>query len=85
MQCNNCGIEKKDEQLVLSILSKLGSEFSVFISTFHFGRLENPNWKIPSLYSFIESLIKEQDKLIHIGDLKASKNQDLLFGETKNA
>ena len=44
MQCKQCGIEKKDEQLVLSILSKLGSEFSVFVSTFHSMRLTPPNW-----------------------------------------
>ena len=31
LQCKQCGIERKDEQLVLSILSKLGSEFSVFV------------------------------------------------------
>ena len=37
-----------------------------------------------SLDSFTESLIEEQDKLIHMGALKASKNQALLSRETKN-
>ena len=30
-----CGIEKKKSQLILSILSKLGPEFSFFVNTFH--------------------------------------------------
>ena len=30
-------------------------------------------------------MIQEQDKLIHLGALKAPKNQTLLAGETKNA
>ena len=42
-QCKQCGIEKKDEQLVLSILSNLGLEFSVFESTFQSGILNSPN------------------------------------------
>ena len=44
MQCKKYMIENKDEQLVLSILSKLGSQFLVFASTFHSGRLSTPNW-----------------------------------------
>ena len=56
----------------------------MFISKFHSKRLENPNWKMTSLDSFIESLIQEQDKLIQMGVLKASKNQALLVGETNN-
>ena len=40
---------------------------------------------MPSLDSFTDSLIQEQDKLIQMGDLKALKNQALLDGETKNA
>ena len=43
MQCKQCGIDKKDEQLALSILRKLGPEFSVFVSTFHSGRVGTPN------------------------------------------
>ena len=57
LQYKQYGIERKDAQLVLSILSKLGSELSVFVSTFHSGILSMPNWKIPSLDAFVESLI----------------------------
>ena len=34
LQCRQCGIEQKDEQNVLSILSKLGSKYSVFFPYF---------------------------------------------------
>ena len=39
LQLKQCGIEKKEDQLILSILSKLGPKFSVFVSTFHSGKL----------------------------------------------
>ena len=35
--------------------------------------------------SFTKSLIQEQDKLIQLGVFKASKNQALLVGDSKNA
>ena len=38
-----------------------------------------------SLDAFTEFLIQEQDKLIYMGGLRASKNQDLVYGETNNA
>ena len=85
MQCKHCRIDKKDAQLVLSILRNIGPKFSVFVSTFHSGILTTPNCQIPSLDTFTESLIQEQDKLIQMGALKASKNQALLDGDTKNA
>ena len=71
-----CGIDKKDDQLVLSILSKLGPDYSVFVSTFHDTRLDVPKWKMPSLNTFLDSLTKEQDKLIHMGVLNSFKGKD---------
>ena len=73
LQCRQCRIEQKDEKNVLSILSKLGSNYSIFVSIFHSKRESFPDWKIPSLNSFPESLIKEQDKLIPMGVIKTSK------------
>ena len=64
LQCRQVGIERKDEQYVLSILNNLSSVYSIFVSIFHFGRASIPNWKMPSLDSFNESLIHEQEKLI---------------------
>ena len=39
LQLKQCGIEKKEEKLVLSILSKLEPNYSVFVSTFHATKL----------------------------------------------
>ena len=34
-----CNVEKEDDQLILAILSKLGADYSVFVSTFHARKL----------------------------------------------
>ena len=84
LQCRQCKIERKDEQHVLSILNKLGSEYSISVSIFHFGRASIPNWKIPSLDSFAESLIQDKKKLIQMGVIKTSKDQaPLVTSSTK--
>ena len=58
------GTEKNEYQLIISILSKLGPEYLVFVSTFHATRLVVSNWKMPSLCTFFDSLTKEKEKLI---------------------
>ena len=70
----------------LSILSKLGPDYSVFVSTFHATRLAIPKWKMPYLNSFLDSLTNEKDKLIHMGVLNSSKGNDhaLLVQGNKN-
>ena len=87
LMLKHCGIEKKDDQLILSILSKLGHEYSVFVSIFHATSLVISNWKTPSLSTFSDSLTKEQDKLIQMGVLKSSKGKDhaLMVQGRKNA
>ena len=57
MKYKQCGIDKKDGKLVLSILSKLGTKFLVFVSIFHSHVLIIPYWRIPSIDAFTESLI----------------------------
>jgi hypothetical protein len=48
---------KEEKQMVLTILSKFGPEYSVFVSTFHSVRFSSRSgWKMPSLEDFIESL-----------------------------
>jgi hypothetical protein len=60
--------------MVLTILSKLGLEFSVFISTFHNVKFASgATWKMPSLEDFIESLTQEKTKLINMGAIKGPK------------
>ena len=40
LQLKQCGIEKKDEVLVLAILLKLFHDYFVFVSTFHATKLK---------------------------------------------
>jgi hypothetical protein len=75
-QLKACGVDKSKEekQMVLTILSKLGPEFSVFVSTFHSVKFTSgATWKMPSLEDFIESLTQEQTKLINMGKIKGPK------------
>ena len=44
-----------------------------------------PDWKIPSLDYFFESLIKEQGKLMRMGVMKTSKDQALLVSNSSKA
>ena len=55
----------------------LGADYSVFVSTFHAGKLTTPGWNIPSLNAFIESLISEHDKLVQMGIIRPSRDQAL--------
>ena len=79
LQLKQCGSDKKEDQLILSILSKLGPKFSVFVSTFHSGKLTLQNWQMPTLASFMESLTQEQDKLVQMRTIK-SKYKALAMG-----
>ena len=53
LQLKQCGIENKEEQLILSILLKLGPRYSNFFLTFHFGKLAFRNWRMPTLAEFM--------------------------------
>ena len=76
-------MEKENDQLVLTILSKLGADYLVFFSTFHVGKLTTLGWKIPSLNSFIESLTSEHDKLVQMGIIRSSHDQALYVSGPK--
>ena len=77
LQLKLCEVQKEDDHLILSILSKLGVDYLFFVSTFHTGKLTTPNWKMPSLNAFIESLTNEHDKLVQMGIIRSSKDQAL--------
>ena len=70
-------MEKKDDQIILAIISKLGADYSIFVSTFRAGKLTTPGWNMPSLNAFIESLTSEYDKLVHMGIIRSSRDQAL--------
>jgi hypothetical protein len=82
LQLKLCGIDKKEEQLILSILSKLGPKYSVFVSTFHATKSTfRAAWKMPSLDDFSTSLTHEKDKLVQMGSLKTTKVHALAANE----
>ena len=73
-----CKVKKDEYQLILAILTKLNADYSVFVSTFQTVRLTTPDWKMPTLNSFIQSLISENDKLIQMGIIQSPKDQPLV-------
>jgi hypothetical protein len=75
-QLKACGVDKsaEEKQMVLTILSKIGPEFSVFVSTFHTVIFASrATWKMPSLEDFIESLTQERTKLMNMGTIKGPR------------
>jgi hypothetical protein len=75
-QLKSCGLDKwkEEKQMVLTILSKIGPEFSLFVSTFHIVRFSSgATWKMPSLKDFFKSFTQEQTKLINIVQIKGPK------------
>jgi hypothetical protein len=74
-------VVKKYEQLILSILSKLGPDYSVFVSSFHASKLTTLKWKMPSLDDFIEALTQEKEKLVSMGSIKGSRDHSLAANE----
>jgi hypothetical protein len=75
-QLKSCVVDKsKDKKkMVVTILSILGLEFSMFVSTFYSVKFASGStWKILSLEEFIESLTQEQAKLINMGKIKGPK------------
>ena len=83
LQLKQCGIEKKEEQLVWAILSNLGPNYLVFVSTFHATKLTYRAWKMPKLAKFMESLTQEQDKLVMMGTIKPFKDQALVAEDSR--
>jgi hypothetical protein len=80
LQLKACGVDKSKEekQMVLTILSNIGPEFFVFVSTFHTIRFASgATWKMPSLENFIESLTQEKTKLINMGTIKGPRTHAL--------
>ena len=67
----------------MAILSKLGPDYLVFVSTFHATKLTARAWKMPKLAEFMESLTQEQDKLVMMGTIKPSKDQALVNGYSR--
>ena len=67
----------------MTILSKLGPDYSVFVLTFYATKLIARTLKMPRLVDFMQSLTQEQDKLVMMGTIKPSKDQYLATGDMK--
>jgi hypothetical protein len=66
--CEECKIVMKEERCIYLILSKLGSAYSVFVSTFYaMKEVVGKAYVQPTLESFCTSLIREEDKLVQLG------------------
>ena len=64
-------VKKEDGSLIYSILAKLGTAYSVFVSTFHSTRealiSQGTPYKSPYFDAFCDFLIREQDKFLQLG------------------
>jgi hypothetical protein len=66
--CEECEIKMEEECCIYLILSKLGSAYSVFVSTFYAMREAlGKAYQKPTLESFCVALIREEDKLVQLG------------------
>ena len=58
----------KDDQCIYAIIANLGSAYFIFVFTFHSTQEAlGATYKPPSLEYFCDSLIRDKDKLLHIG------------------
>jgi hypothetical protein len=66
--CEECEIKMEEERCIYLILSKLGSAYFVFVSTFYAMRETlGKAYQKPTLESFCDALIREEDKLVQLG------------------
>jgi hypothetical protein len=66
--CEECKIKIEEDRCIYLILSKLGSAYSVFVSTFYaMQEALGTTYKKPSLENFCDALIREKDKLVQLG------------------
>jgi hypothetical protein len=66
--CEECKIKIEEYRCIDLILSKLGSAYSVFVSTFYAMQEDlGEAYQKPTLEKFCDSLIREQDKLVQLG------------------
>jgi hypothetical protein len=66
--CEECKIKIDEDRCIYLILSKLGSAYSVFVSTFYaMQEALGEAYQKPSLENFCDALIREKDKLVQLG------------------
>jgi hypothetical protein len=79
--CEECNIKLEEERCIYIILSKLGSAYSMFLSTFYAMREDlGKTYQKPTHGSICDALIIEQYKLIQLGliDTTCTSNKTLV-------
>jgi hypothetical protein len=77
MLCEECQINLEEERFIYIILSKIGSSYSVFVSTFYAMREAlGKAYKKPTLESFCDDLIREKDNLVQLGVISTVGTSD---------
>jgi hypothetical protein len=85
LHLKGCGIDKSTQQnqLILSILEKLGLDYVVFVSSFPINRFTlGAVWKMLTIDQFIEALTHEQHNLIKMGIIKGPNVHALAVHES---
>jgi hypothetical protein len=78
--CEECEIKMEEERFIYLILSKIGSTYYVFVSTFYAMREAlGTTYKRPTLDSFCASLIREEDKLVQLGVINTAGTSNKSF------
>jgi hypothetical protein len=66
--CEECKIKIEEDHCIYIVISKLGSAYSVFVSTFYaMQEAIGTTYVKPTLENFCEALIRDQDKLVQLG------------------
>jgi hypothetical protein len=84
--CEECKIKMEEERCLYVILSKLGSAYYVFVSTFYaMKEALGKSYVKHTLDSFCASLIREEDKLVPLGVINtASTSNKALVSQQKD-
>ena len=76
----SCKVKNEDKPLIYGILAKLPWAYFVFISTFHSTREAlisvGTKYRDPYLDALCDSLIREQQKGLHLGLIKTSSSSN---------
>jgi hypothetical protein len=80
--CEECEIKIDEDRCIYLILSKIGSAYFVFVSTFC--AMQEALWIAyvkPTLENFCDALIREQDKLVQLGviNIAGTSNKALVI------
>jgi hypothetical protein len=75
--CEECEIKLEEENCIYIIISKLGSAYFVFVSTFYAMREAlGKAYQTPTLEFFCGALIREQDKLVQLGVINTTSTSN---------